>query len=243
MWRDHAWWGVGPGQFDYRFPRYRPLEVQARPEWTHNDYLNALVDYGAVGTLLVLAAWVLLIWGVVKSWRFARGSRDDFTRKKSNKLAFLVGGLLGLAAILLHSAVDFNFHIPSNAILAVTLMALISSQLRFATERYWFRAEGALRVLLTMVLVAGIAFLGWQESRAAREFVWLHQADRTQLLAHAYNEKLDAARVSALEKALAAEPMNPESRHPHVFGGVLPGQELGGGEELRIPGQTGHELV
>jgi len=30
-------------------------------------------------------------------------------------------------------------YIPANALLVVTLMALLSSNLRFATDRYWLR--------------------------------------------------------------------------------------------------------
>ncbi len=138
MWQDHFWLGVGPAHFDQRFPEYRPVGVQSRPVWAHNDYLNTLADWGVVGAGLVASAWVLLYWGVLKAWKSVRGPKDDFARKTSNRFAFAVGASLGLLAILLHSAVDFNMQIPANAILAVALMALLSSHLRFATERYWF---------------------------------------------------------------------------------------------------------
>ena len=36
-----------------------------------------------------------------------------------------------------HTLQDINLHIPANAILGVTLLALLSSNLRFATERHW----------------------------------------------------------------------------------------------------------
>ncbi len=140
IWRDHFWWGVGPAHFDYRFPEYRPVVVQLRPSRVHNDYLNTLADWGVVGAALVASAWVLLVWGILKTWRTVRGGRDDFSRKKSNKFALLIGGSVGLVGILLHSFLDFNMQLPANAILAVTLMALLSSQWRFETERFWFRA-------------------------------------------------------------------------------------------------------
>jgi hypothetical protein len=211
MWEDRPLWGWGPGQFDYHFPEYRPLDVQARPQWVHNDYLNTLVDYGAVGLALMFAAFVLLVWGVASSWRFARGSRDDFSRKKSNKMAFLVGAALGVTSILIHSTVDFNLHIPANAILAVTLTALLTSQWRFATERFWFTLTLPRRGLTTAVLLAGVAYLGCQEWRGGREIVWLRRAERKPLVIENMIATPDAARLGMLTNAYAAEPLNPET--------------------------------
>jgi len=65
MWKDHPWWGVGPGHFNTRFRAYRPEGIQMSPEYTHNDYLNTLADWGAVGTTIVAGAWLLLGIGVV----------------------------------------------------------------------------------------------------------------------------------------------------------------------------------
>jgi len=211
MWADQPVWGWGPAQFDYHFPQYRPYDVQARPAFVHNDYLNTLVDYGVMGMALIAVALVFLVWGLVRSWRFARGSRDDFSRKKSNKLAFMIGAALGLTAILLHSVVDFNMHMPSNAILAVTLMALLTSQWRFATERFWFSAGLPLRSLATLILLAGAGYLGCQEWHGGWEVVWTRRAERVPLRFPPGTEIPDPARLGALEKALAVEPMNPDT--------------------------------
>ncbi|HEX4645906.1 MAG TPA: O-antigen ligase family protein [Verrucomicrobiae bacterium] len=201
MWRDNFWWGAGPAQFDCQFPRYRTIDVQARPDHAHNDYLNTLADWGLAGTLLAAAAWVLLYAGVFKSWKTARGERDDFSRKKSNKFALLVGASLGLAALLAHSLVDFDMHIPANAMLAVTLMALLTSQLRFATERHWFTAGAVTKTVLTLALLAGTGYLGLEGWRAGIEFNHLRVAARA-------GKKFTRTRIAALEKAFAVEPMN-----------------------------------
>ena len=205
MWQDHFWWGAGPAHFDYEFPQYRPVEIQARPVWAHNDYLNTLADWGVAGLALVASAWTLLYWGVFKGWKFVRGAPDDFARKTSNRFAFSVGASLSLLAILLHSAVDFNMQIPANAILAVALMALLSSQWRFATERFWFRAGNASKCLATLVLLAGLCYLGHEGWRSGREFFWFQQAGRAP---EASNE-----RITALEHAFQAEPKNFETTY------------------------------
>ena len=117
-------WGVGPGHYDYRFRQYRPEQVQVRPVYAHNDFLNTLADWGVAGTALVAAAWVFLYSGVWRTWRFVRASASDLGEKPSNKFAFVLGAALGLIALFCHSVVDFNMHIPANAILAIALMAL-----------------------------------------------------------------------------------------------------------------------
>src|SRR5262249_35361748 len=138
VWGENPWWGVGPGHFDFRFGQHRPIDLQLRPVHTHNDFLNALVDWGVGGAALISAAGILLTIGIFKAWRHVRGAPIDLgVTKNRNKFAFVLGASIGLVAIFVHSAVDFNMYIPANAILAITLMALLSSYLRFATERYW----------------------------------------------------------------------------------------------------------
>jgi O-antigen ligase len=207
LWQENVWFGVGPAHFDYRFAEYRPEQVQMRPDRAHNDILNTLVDYGLVGALLVAAAWALLGIGVVKTWSFVRGSAGDLGGKRnSTKFAFVLGASAGLLALLLHSTIDFNFHIPANAILAVALMALLSAHLRFATERYWFTMRAGLKVLMTLVVLAGLAYLGQQEWRHYRELVWLNKAARTARVS-LYSEK----EAEFLQKAFAVEPENFET--------------------------------
>ena len=204
IWKDNPWFGVGPAQFDSRFRPYRPQDVQKRPEWVHNDFLNTLVDWGAVGGLIVACALVLLAWGIIKSWRVFRGNSNDLAGPKiSNRFAFLLGASTGLLALLFHSMVDFNMHIPANAILAISLMAMLSSQLRFATDRFWFSMGPPVKVLATITLAAGFAFLGYQELRRGREYVWLHRASRA--------PRFSPAEVALLKKAFVAEPKNSET--------------------------------
>ncbi len=205
MWRDNPWWGVGPGEFDSRFGQYRPVEVQLRPGWVHNDYLHTLVDYGVVGTVLVAVAWVLLYAGIWKTWEFVRAVPDDFSRKKSNKFAFLLGATLALSGLLVHSVVDFNLHIPANAILAITLRALVTSQWRFVTERHWITAGFPTRGAVTLVLLAGASTLGYAGWRNGAECLYLRQAER-----EIGPGRIDYsnARIAKLEEAWQAEPRN-----------------------------------
>jgi O-antigen ligase len=221
IWRENVWWGGGPAHFDYRFRSYRPEGVQMQPRRVHNDFLNTLADWGVVGTALVASAWVLLGVGVAKTWRSVRGPpRQLGEEKRSNKFAFVLGSSLGLAAILFHSMVDFNMHIPANAIVTITLMALLTSHLRFATERYWVTLSGWLKVTATAIVMAGLIYLSHQGWRRAAEYVWLQRA------AHA--PSFSPAQVERLKKAFEVEPLN-----------AATAAEIG--EALRIQSQEGGE--
>ena len=200
MWLDNFWFGVGPAHFDQRFRIYRPPIIQVRPERVHNDYLNTLVDWGVVGAAIVIGAWTLLALGVFKSWRFVRGNARDLGSNQSDKFAFVLGASVGLVAILLHSFVDFNMHIPANAILAVTLTALLASHLRFATESYWFTARFGVKILLTLALLVSVVWLGVQGVQRAREYFWLQRARHAPVYS--------LAQIEALKHAFAAEPEN-----------------------------------
>jgi O-antigen ligase len=205
MWRDHPWFGVGPGHFDYRFRAYRPQTLQLRPDRAHNEYLNTLADWGVVGGVIVGAGLMALIATTLKTWRFVRRSENPFKRPQSNKFAFVLGAGSGLLALLVHSCVDFNLHIPANAIVAVTLAALLSSHARFATERFWVRVGVPLRVAATAALLAGAVFLGAQEVRLVTEQVWRTRARGAPL----YSDE----RAAVLERAATVEPNNFETHY------------------------------
>ena len=200
VWQENPWWGAGPAHFDYRFRQHRPEAVQLSPDRVHNDFLNVLADWGVAGAGLLTAVWGLLGLGVLKTWRLVRGTADLGGKKTSNRLAFVIGASIGLFAILLHSCVDYNLYIPANAMMIVALVALLSSHLRFATERYWVTAMPWTKALASAILLAGAIYLGQQSFRRARENFWLARA----ALASSYSP----AQVALLEKAFAIEPKN-----------------------------------
>jgi len=200
MWLDHPWWGVGPAHYDYRFREYRPADLQGRPDRCHNDYLNLLTDWGVVGGIIVLAGAGIFIVGLFKTWPHVRREENDFGSGQSNRFAFFLGATGGLAALAVHSTMDFNLHIPANALIGVTLLGLLASNLRFATEQYWVRAGVPLKAGLAGVLVVVAALFAVQEWRQSREVYWQARAER--------EGNFSPERAAALEKAFDAEPRN-----------------------------------
>ena len=221
MWKDHFWFGVGPNHFDARFGEYRPFDfdLQSRPDRAHNDYLNTLADWGLVGGLLVAACWGTFFWQVFTGWRFVQRSQNDLGAKRSNRASFVLGGALGLLAILVHSYTDFNMHIPANALLAVTIMALVASYYRFASERYWHTVRLPLRIVVYPVLTVALVWLGVQSWRRTRECAGLARLNTvTRAIAtqsgKAEPERLAALgkqQIEALESVVVAEPKNFEA--------------------------------
>ena len=204
IWQDNLWVGAGPGHFDYRFGMYRPETVQARPDRAHNDFLNALADWGLVGTGLVFLALGLTAWGVVKTWSHVKKiPRDIGGKANSTKFAFVLGASLALVAILVHSLVDFNMHIPANALVAVTLLALLASHLRFASSDYWVGLGIPSKLLASVLLLTCVVILGWHSSRRAAENAWLARAARADIFS--------AEQVDLFEKAFAVDPNNFET--------------------------------
>jgi len=203
LWHENIWWGIGPAHFDYRFGKYRPELVQASPDRVHNDWLNTLTDWGVVGAVLVASAWIVLFACAFWTWRFVRGSPNTLGDHRSNKLTLVLGTSIGLLAIFIHSLVDFNMHIPANAIVAVTLMALLTCYLRFATDRYWFTTTLNTKTLLTTTLAAGFVYLTWQAARSGGESFWLMRAQRA--------EAASPGQIAALKKAFSVEPKNAET--------------------------------
>jgi tetratricopeptide (TPR) repeat protein len=159
-----------------------------------------------VGTALVASGWILLGLGALKTWRAVRSASTNLGEERySNKFALLLGTAVGLIALLAHSAVDFNLHIPANAILAVALIALLSSCWRFATERFGARLNLAGRLGLSAVILTGMVLLVQQAWRRGREYAWLERA----ALAPIYSP----AQAACLQQAFAAEPKNPETAY------------------------------
>jgi O-antigen ligase len=200
MWEDHFWFGVGPAHYDYRFRQYRPESVQQRPDRAHNDYLNLLADWGTVGGIIVVSGMLLFAAGLVKTGKAVRPDPDDFGRGMSNRFAFFAGATAALLALALHSMVDFNLHIPANALLGTSLLALLTAQLQAATGRSRFDAKWPVKILTIAILAGGISYLGWQGYRRGEENYWVERADNTDLPL--------LERADLLQKAFAIEPQN-----------------------------------
>ena len=197
-------WGIGPGHFDYEFwPYHHSSVIRLRPGYVHNDYLQTVCEWGVVGMAIIGAALALLFWGIARTWTFVRRDPFELGSRHSSKAAFVLGGGFGLLAVLIHSVSDFNMHIPAVALVAITLMAQLSAQLRFATERFWFNPRFAGRCLLSATVMAGAVWIAFQAQHGFSEQFFLNRAYRQQ----AWNLQS----LADLRSAAEIEPLNPRT--------------------------------
>jgi O-antigen ligase len=118
---DHPLLGTGLGTFRYGFMRYAP---PGKGWWlnVNNEYIELLCDTGLLGGLLFLLG--MAAFGL-------RVARPHIFRGRSGRYAY-TGLVAGMTAILLHSLVSSNIHIPSNGLMLVVLggalLGLVSYQ-------------------------------------------------------------------------------------------------------------------
>jgi O-antigen ligase len=116
---DHPVTGTGFGTLQEVFPPYETVYDGLIVNHSHNDYVEVLSDTGVVGGFCGLAFLVLLAW---IGWKNLTAERNGM------RLAFHVGALVACFGLFVHAIVDFNFHIPSNALVFLLLAALATSQ-------------------------------------------------------------------------------------------------------------------
>lgn len=119
-----AYWplGSGLGSYAWVFPRFQAPEVgRYLLDLAHNEYLQILMETGALGLLAMALALALMGRRALQLFSASRG-----TWSSADRLAVACG--LGLLATLLHAWVDYPFRIPANAMLAAFLLGVFLRQ-------------------------------------------------------------------------------------------------------------------
>ncbi len=115
---DHRVLGTGLGTLQEVFPLYESFYDGLIVNHSHNDYAEALAETGVVGGFCGLAFLALLFW---TSWRILNMQGDP------KNFAYHAGALVACLGLLVHAGVDFNFHIPSNALIFLLQAALATT--------------------------------------------------------------------------------------------------------------------
>jgi O-antigen ligase len=114
--------GWGLGVFPDVYPQFSSLGTNLQVGMAHDDYLQLLVEMGALGFATVL--WFLLTL-------FRSALRNLGNQSADTNTAVTLAAMLGVSGILVHSFVDFNLQIPANAALFYALCVVAAMEPRF----------------------------------------------------------------------------------------------------------------
>jgi O-antigen ligase len=124
IFREHPWTGTGLGTLQTVFPAYESLYDAKIVNHSHNDYVEALAETGIVGA--ACCAWFLAAL-------FFQSLRRLLLQDKSFSAALHLSGLVACTGFLVHSFVDFNLHIPGNALLFFLMANLATADISSPT--------------------------------------------------------------------------------------------------------------
>lgn len=111
----HPITGCGLGALVDVFPLYETDYDGRIVDHVHDDYLEALAEAGIAGAVCGICFLWLLYRGAKRSYQPEQG---QFSR------ALHAGAIAAVCGLLLHSFVDFNLHIPANALLFLVEVAI-----------------------------------------------------------------------------------------------------------------------
>jgi O-antigen ligase len=107
--------GSGLGTFPDVFRRFQLGDIDAFVNHAHDDYLEWLFEGGVFAAALIIAFAAFYVRRWPHLWRAEHWSRLRFVQIAAGISLFLLG---------LHGLVDFNLHIPANAIYFAFIAAL-----------------------------------------------------------------------------------------------------------------------
>ncbi len=128
QWKLRPLIGTGSGTFLFYGRQFRSETMQLDPIDAHNDYLQLLAEYGllgAVGFALFFSVHIRYAWRNflrLGPKRVAAGG--SFL---SDRLSLNIAAISAVAAYVIHSAVDFNMHIPANALLLAFVFGILAN--------------------------------------------------------------------------------------------------------------------
>ncbi len=108
--------GHGAGTFEVLFGKVAGPEIGILHfDHAHNDYLQFLIEYGLLGSLPLL---LFVLFG------FYHAQRAMWQAESTYRAGVGFGASVGIVALLIHSAADFNLQIPANAATYVVICAI-----------------------------------------------------------------------------------------------------------------------
>jgi O-antigen ligase len=118
IFRDHPWIGSGVGTMVSVYPAYETAYDGTIVDHVHDDHFELLAETGVPGALCWLTFIILL---AVYGLKNVSAHQDPVVRSVQ------LGAVVGCVGLLAHSFVDFNLHIPANALLFYLMAGMAST--------------------------------------------------------------------------------------------------------------------
>ncbi len=158
--------GTGGGTFQYYARVFRPPNIVADPVTAHNDYVQFLAEYGAIGATLVAGFIFVHLWFGGRALNYFVTERPIARyRLQSDSLALNIGAMSAAASYVVHSFFDFNLHIPANAMLLGFIFGILANpgilmpRVNEAHERFSHHLKLALPVIGIWIAAFGLPTL------------------------------------------------------------------------------------
>jgi O-antigen ligase len=159
-------WGSGYGTFRYVEPLYlhTAQNVGSAYEHAHNEYLEGLIEGGAVRLCLTVLAMALV---------YRLGLRAVVSQRGKAVAALGLGAVFAFTTMAIHSLGEFGLHIPAITLLATVVAALLcglndaDGDGRATPVREW-RLRGfapAVGAAICMLLGLLLVVAGWGQTR------------------------------------------------------------------------------
>lgn len=196
--------GTGAGSFTHQARRLSDYLSSSNDIYAHNDWAQALGDFGFSGFVLLVAAFLAgIVAGFRELIRVLRERMAVSSRPQSNAAAFLIAALSTGVAFGVHSIFDYNMQIPANAMLAGVVFGFLANSGAPGSGRR--RVAAATRIgtgVLCGLAGGGLLWLCWVHHRVEP------------LVLHAENSLLLADPDAAIAQASQALELSPE--HPRA---------------------------
>lgn len=201
QWKLNPVFGTGSGTFLFYGREFRPESFQADPIDVHNDYLHLLCEYGVVGGILFLTFLFAHVRAGLRTFNeFGPRRVETGTLLRSNRLALSIGALSAIAAYGVHSAFDFNMHIPANALPVAFVFGILANSGREES------VDSRATVVASTTRIAALAVALILLVQAVRLIPGEYYAEQANA---ALREEYPEATIVFAQKALKLEQQNP----------------------------------
>lgn len=188
MFKDRFLTGWGIGCYERVFPKYNfPTQLSAKyqmvAQFAHNEFLNAAVEIGLIGTTL----FIILVFIILKSIPSYEGHKKLWAANSGAYFAFI--------GILFHSIFDIDWHVPTIIFtMAVLISFIIKEKLviktipetMLFTKIYYFPILILSVILLIVAIRPGISYLLFKNYEKNKNFDNIYNAHLTSPLNSKY---------------------------------------------------------